>query len=196
MTHRPWALALSLLLAGCAAVPGDPFAVRDLQPNIPAPEGQDTATVTMKGRVNSHLLSRYSRLTVAAVNETETLSHARVVDGRFELALPAKPELNRDEGLAYIERWWFVMFDDLNGDGVFNYNLPHSQAHERDTEIPISQRYRFGYRTYAISHYAFLPLNNLQQGWVLSLRTAMSQTAYSQDFSRTYTVTDARSIGN
>lgn len=185
-------LAAVLALAGCSSMPGGPFAVQEKISNITAPPGANTEAVTMKGEVVANF-AIYPRLTVAIVNETETLAASPVTNGRFELALPAKPDLHNEAGLAYIERWWLVLFNDHNGNGKFDVKLPPDKILEQDHDLPLLQSYRVGYRAYADGNtHHFLPLNSLKRGWVLAVRLGSKSTYYSQDFTRSYLVTDGR----
>lgn len=185
-------LAAILALTGCSGMSGGPFAVQESNANILAPPGAPTEAVTMKGQVLADS-AVYRRLSVAAINETETLAAARVSDGRFELALPARPDLHHDTSHAYVERWWLVLFDDYNSNGEFDVKLPPDKILEQDHELPLLQSYRFGYRTYLDgSKFHFLPLNGLKRGWILAIRAGNNNTYYSQDFARSYTVTDGR----
>lgn len=183
--YRRLALCMAALAAACSPPLTGPFATQD-DPARPA--GAAVATAAIKFRVIARQSAK--QLVVAAVDETETIASAPVRNGACTLELPAKPELDGDDSIRYIERWRIVLFNDKNGNGKYDYNLPTSRDAERDIELPSLQRYRVGYKSYAHSSHLFLPHNNFQQGWVLVSRQPGRNNSYSQDFTKTHLITD------
>lgn len=154
-----------------------------------AAAGTNTKSVTMSGRVQSRAAT--PNWTVAVITTKRTLAAVKVVNGSYSLPLPSQEAYESDTAVAVHSIWELVLFNDHNGNGTFDGDMPPSKANERDTEIPTVQLYKLSYKGYKDPppSYIFLPRNDFQQGWIVVSRVGSQANQYHQDFTRSFDLT-------
>jgi hypothetical protein len=198
-------IPIVLLATACVPTPGADFSTTSGKVYSLAKPGTVMTAATLQGKVYADTKA-YPNLSVAAVSvgkmlgsaDEQTLAIARVSNGAYSLALPQLSFLEDKDptkvrSYAYHELWVLVLFNDRNGNGKYDDNMPASKADERDTPIATVESYRLGYKGYVSDEksYAFLPHNSFAQGWILVVKRAIETTQYHQDFTKTFDLTES-----